>query len=212
MGFDLARMAGVEFAVDQRVKQDFGLVAGHFGCSCSAIHADRSMARARARRDITVPTGTSDDIGDLAVRKIVDFTQHEGLPERFGERRDQPPDRGGVARAQHLRLRRFLRFVPQRRLLGVLGHVVDGAGRRAGAPRKFGAADIAQDREQPWLHRRPAIAVEMFQRAQVAFLHRVLGVGGVAQQIARQRIDVVEMRQRGVAKTPRLLGIVVRER
>ncbi len=57
--FDLARVAGVEFAVEQRVKQDFGLVAGHFGCSCSAIHADRSMARARARRDITVPTGAS---------------------------------------------------------------------------------------------------------------------------------------------------------
>ena len=59
MVFDVARMAGVEFAVDQRLKQDFGLVAGHFGCSCSASHADRSMARARARRDITVPTGTS---------------------------------------------------------------------------------------------------------------------------------------------------------
>src|SRR5260370_31106852 len=59
MGFDVARMSGVEFAVNQRVKKDFGFVAGHFGCSCSAIHADRSMARARASRDITVPTGTS---------------------------------------------------------------------------------------------------------------------------------------------------------
>ena len=59
MGFDVARVPGVEFAVDQRVKKNFGFVAGHFGCSCSASHAERSMARARARRDITVPTGTS---------------------------------------------------------------------------------------------------------------------------------------------------------
>src|SRR6478609_4147723 len=59
MVFDIARVAGVEFAVDQRVKQQFSLVAIHFGCSSSAIHAERSMARARARRDITVPTGTS---------------------------------------------------------------------------------------------------------------------------------------------------------
>ena len=55
--FDLARMAGVELAVEQRMQQDFRLVAGHVGCSSSAIHAVRSMARARARRDITVPTG-----------------------------------------------------------------------------------------------------------------------------------------------------------
>ncbi len=59
MAFDVARVPGVEFAVDQRVKKDFSFVAGHFTCSSSAIHADRSMARARARRDITVPTGTS---------------------------------------------------------------------------------------------------------------------------------------------------------
>src|SRR5207248_8506265 len=57
MLFDLARMARVEFAVHQGVKKDFGLVASHLGCSSSAVHAVRSMARARARRDITVPTG-----------------------------------------------------------------------------------------------------------------------------------------------------------
>jgi hypothetical protein len=96
MVFDLARVSGVEFAVDQRVKKNFSLVASHFGCSSSAIHADRSMARARARRDITVPTGTSDDIGDFAVRKIVNFTQHECLPERFGKGAHEPPDRGRV--------------------------------------------------------------------------------------------------------------------
>ena len=43
----------------------------------------------------------------------------------------------------------------------------------------------------------------MAQRPQIAFLHRVLGVGGIAHEIARQREHVVEMGQRGVAKTPR---------
>jgi hypothetical protein len=47
----------------------------------------------------------------------------------------------------------------------------------------------------------------MAQRPQIAFLHRVFGIGGVAHQIARQREDVVEMRQRGVAKTPRPFAI-----
>jgi len=59
MRLDLARVSGVELAVDQRMNKNPCLVAGHFGGSCSASHAERSMARARARRDITVPTGTS---------------------------------------------------------------------------------------------------------------------------------------------------------
>ena len=48
----------------------------------------------------------------------------------------------------------------------------------------------------------------MLERAEIAVLHRVFGVGGVAQQIARQRVGLVEMRQRGVAKPPRPIRIV----
>ena len=51
----------------------------------------------------------------------------------------------------------------------------------------------------------PLKGVEMLESAQKAFLRRVLGVGAVAQQIARQRVDVVEIGQRGVVKTPRPL-------
>src|SRR5208283_1475490 len=58
-------------------------------------------------------------------------------------------------------------------------------------------------------HRRTAIAVEMTQRPQIAFLHRVLGVGDVAHQVMRKREEVVEMRQRGVAKTPRPVLLVM---
>ena len=124
--------------------------------------------------------------------------------------RHEPADRAVVAPAQDLGFRRFWLLAPERRLVGFFRHVLDAAGGRTRAPRKFGAADIAQDRQQPRLHRRAAIAVEMPQRAQVTFLHRVFGVGRVAQQIARQRVDVVEMRQGRVAKTPRLLRVVVR--
>src|SRR5580700_11599134 len=55
MGLDVAGMAGIKLAVDERVQQDFSFVAGHD--PSSAFHAVRSMARARASRDITVPTG-----------------------------------------------------------------------------------------------------------------------------------------------------------
>ena len=43
--------------------------------------------------------------------------------------------------------------------------VFDRAGRRTRPPRKFGAADIAQDRKQPRLHGRSAITIEMSERA-----------------------------------------------
>src|SRR5208283_2812736 len=58
-------------------------------------------------------------------------------------------------------------------------------------------------------HRRTAIAVEMTQRPQIAFLHRVLGIGDVAHRVMRKREEVVEMRQRGVAKTPRSVMLVL---
>ena len=61
MRLDVAGMAGIEFAVDERMKQDFGFGAVH-GTSrdrpSAPFHAERSIDRARASRDITVPTGT----------------------------------------------------------------------------------------------------------------------------------------------------------
>src|SRR5207248_4335960 len=70
MRLDVAGMPGVEFAVDQRMKQNFRFAAVHntipeamAGPRCvvavsAAFQAVLSMARARASRDITVPTGT----------------------------------------------------------------------------------------------------------------------------------------------------------
>ena len=60
MGLDVARMAGIELAVDQRMQQDFafGAVHGRSGSPSATFQAERSIERARASRDITVPTGT----------------------------------------------------------------------------------------------------------------------------------------------------------
>ena len=47
-----------ELAIEKRMQQNFGFVAGHVDLPSSATHASRSNERARAKRDITVPTGT----------------------------------------------------------------------------------------------------------------------------------------------------------
>ena len=59
MSFDFARVSGIEFAVDERVHQEAGFFAVHRGVSSASAlsQASRSMLRARASRDITVPTG-----------------------------------------------------------------------------------------------------------------------------------------------------------
>jgi hypothetical protein len=41
---------------------------------------------------------------------------------------------------------------------------------------------------------RPLEAVEVTQGAQITFLHRIFGVVRVAHEIARDRVDLVEMR------------------
>ena len=58
MRLDVARMPGIELAVDQRMQQDFAFGAVHVVDPSSAFHAERSIDRARPSRDITVPTGT----------------------------------------------------------------------------------------------------------------------------------------------------------
>src|SRR6202035_2216021 len=58
MGFDVAGMAGVELAVDECMQHDFGVSTIHGVAPSATLHAERSIERARARRDITVPTGT----------------------------------------------------------------------------------------------------------------------------------------------------------
>jgi hypothetical protein len=47
----------------------------------------------------------------------------------------------------------------------------------------------------------------MSESPQIAFLHRIVGVGRVAQEIAGKRVNVVEMRQGRISKAPRFVCI-----
>ena len=62
MRLDVARMPGVELAVDQRMQQNLAFGAVHDTAPetepSALFQAERSIERARASRDITVPTGT----------------------------------------------------------------------------------------------------------------------------------------------------------
>jgi uncharacterized SAM-binding protein YcdF (DUF218 family) len=70
MRLDIAGMPGVELAVNQRMQHNFRFIASHDAVPeatagpgrvvtvSAAFHAARSIARARASRDMTVPTGT----------------------------------------------------------------------------------------------------------------------------------------------------------
>jgi hypothetical protein len=70
MSLYLAGMSGIELAVDQRMQQNLRFIAFHSAVPEAvagldrtvvfslAFQAARSMARARANRDMTVPTGT----------------------------------------------------------------------------------------------------------------------------------------------------------
>lgn len=85
MVFDLARMAGVEFAIDQRMKQHFSFsqvisVVALFRHPCRSQHG----AGAREARHHGTD-GHRRDVGDLAVRKVLDFAQHEGFAKRLGQ-------------------------------------------------------------------------------------------------------------------------------
>src|SRR4029077_9716034 len=91
MHLNLARVPGIELAIEERMKQNFGFGAAHVDVPSSAIHAFRSMDRARAKRDITVPTGTP-ITSNVAIGQIVDFAQDNRLPKRLGKLSNETAD------------------------------------------------------------------------------------------------------------------------
>jgi hypothetical protein len=50
--------------------------------------------------------------------------------------------------------------------------------------------------------------VSKWRSAQIAFLRSIFGIGAVAEQVSRQRIDVIEIGQRRVVKTPRVVMMI----
>lgn len=70
-------------------------------------------------------------------------------------------------------------------------------------------AHIAQNCKEPRLDLRATKSVEVAEGAQIAFLHRVFGVGAW-QQVPRKRIDIVKMGQSERPKAARLVALVLR--
>jgi hypothetical protein len=68
------------------------------------------------------------------------------------------------------------------------------------APGKLGVADTSDDAEQPGLDVVSAPAVELSERAPVAFFHDTLSVGAALHQKAGERERVVEAGQREALK------------
>src|ERR1700693_547543 len=107
-------------------------------------------------------------------------------------------------------LRRLRLLAPQRHSVRPLAHDSIGIVERKLLPARMRrAADIAQDCEQPGLYGGTAEAVEIAVGAEIGFLRGVLGIGIVAEQVARKRINGVEMRKGECPEAPGLFAIVM---
>ncbi len=105
-------------------------------------------------RDITVPTGIVQDLGNLLVRQLLDVAQPDRLAERFGQRVERRLQFRVELGAQQQRLR-ALGARRVRASLDRLGRRLDGLGIEIDArPRLIPPAvapGVMQDREQPGL-------------------------------------------------------------
>src|SRR5580704_12177327 len=202
MPLDVAGMPGIELAVEQGVEQDLGFCTSHVRDPSSAIQALRNMQRAREPRHDR-SNRYADDVGNLPIGELVDLAQHDGFAERHGQVRNEPADGLRIPFADHRGFRRGWSLLPERRGLLIRLCVLLRRNGGAGAARELRTTDVAENGEQPRLHRRAVIAVEMPQRAHIAFLRGILGIGAVAKEVPRERVDVVQIRERGVAETAR---------
>src|SRR4029077_18561421 len=140
---------------------------------------------------------------DLPIGQLVDLAQHDGFAERDRQVRNEPADGLRIPLADHRPFRRGRGLLPQRSGLLIRLWVLLRRNGGARAARELRPTDVAENGEQPRLHLRTAIAVEMPQRAHIAFLRGILGIGAVAKEVARERVDVVQIRESGVAETAR---------
>ena len=136
-----------------------------------------------------------DDLGDFAITQIVDLAQHHAFRGTARADRRSAAARVSASSRAGSRLGRGNAFAPQpfRDGLGRFFAIVRMQRIELPAPRIFRPAHIAQDRQQPRLRRPAAERVEVAEGAQIALLRGILRVRGIAQQIARERIDVAEI-------------------
>ena len=170
--------------------------------------------RARARRDITVPIGTSGHLRDLAVVEALNVAQDQRLPElrRQGSDRGLQPRRIELVDQFGLRRRRTgLCSVPARQRLwrstASRSSTATACAAILGEPENAVWRTIVSIQARALPPANPPIA----RNARSAcFLHDVLGVDAVAGEPMRQRIGIAQMGHDHVGKP--LLVIVAAHR
>src|SRR5258706_111729 len=83
----------------------------------------------------------------LAIRPLVDLAQHDRLPERLRQRRDETANRVGIPLVQDFGFWRGWRLLPQGNGVRILRRVAVHGERRTRTAREFAANDITQDGE-----------------------------------------------------------------
>ena len=177
MRLDRAGARHIEFAVDQAMQQHLCFIARHHCAFSSAdSHAARNIERARANRDITVPTGTPAISAISLYDRSLTLAQHDRLAKSLGNALTMSRMDCSSRRRSITRLRRLRRFAPQRhRIFGELligkaawrvSWLLQTLRKIANSHGRIGAT---------------AERIEMLQRAQVALLHGVVGIGSVPQ-------------------------------
>jgi hypothetical protein len=143
-------------------------------------------------------------VSDLVIGQVVQFAERYGFTQlqrqavyELPERRFLARDRCGMA-GRLLVVRQWL-FGPiiateqvRRPFLSV-------------TPSRLRSANTSENREELLLGRKSAPRFEKMRRAQKAFFHGVFSIRPVARQEKCECIGVVEVRKRGVPKTPGLL-------
>src|SRR5581483_2584373 len=129
-------------------------------------------------------------LADLRVREPLHVAQDHDLPELDREGRDRRLESFLQGAAQHLRLR----------IVRDAGRGVDGLVELGGVsvppvPAEPGVAGVPHDREEPGAHVSAPEAAEVANRPEEGVLHRVLRVVVVPEEVARQRVRRVQVRE-----------------
>ena len=182
LALELERGHGVELAVEGSVEPQKPLVRVPVGHG-SALKVLASMARARASRDITVPTGVVGRFGDLAIGEAVDVAHHQRFQKGRGKAGDRLTQALAVFKGDELLLGIGRCVVALTQIERVeVGHVAGVSHGLAPIASHEGHGGVANDGEKPRFRSIDRDGGESLKRPQRSVLHDVLGVGRALRQ------------------------------